>query len=248
MELQRDDRIPQRVLVIAAHPDDIEFGCAGSIARWVAAGAQVTYCIVTDGAAGSNDPSVQAPVLAHQRREEQQTAAAVVGVSDVRFLNYRDGSLQATLDLRRDLTRLIREVRPERVVCQDPTTVFVNGTYINHPDHRAVGEAAIYAVFPSAATRLIFPELLDEGLEPHQVKELYLDLTLEPTVYVDISETLERKIAALLCHRSQVNEEAARWVREWAAETGKRAGCAYAEAFRVVRLVEEEQNPAHTQD
>lgn len=240
MELERDDRIPQHVLVIAAHPDDIEFGCAGSIARWVGAGAQVTYCIVTDGAAGSNDPRVAAPTLARQRYDEQRAAAAAVGVHDVRFLNYRDGQLQATLDLRRDLTRLIREVRPDRVICQDPTTVFVNGSYINHPDHRATGEAAIYAVFPSAPTRLIFPELLAEGLEPHQVRELYLDLTLEPTRYVDISETIERKIEALLCHRSQVDAEAARWVREWAADIGKRVGCAYAEAFRVIRLVEEE--------
>ncbi len=226
------------ILVVAAHPDDIEFGLAGSVARWTSEGHRVVYCLVTDGAAGSNQPDADLRALAELRRQEQLAAAQVVGVHEVRFLGYADGTLQPTLELRRELTRLIRELRPFRVVCQDPTTVFFGNNYINHPDHRAAGEATIYAVFPSAGTRPIFPELLSEGYEPHPVSELYLDLTLAPDTYVDISDSIERKLAALRCHATQVGPEAEPWVREWGAEAGVKAGCAYAEAFRVMRLVD----------
>jgi LmbE family N-acetylglucosaminyl deacetylase len=224
------------ILVIAAHPDDIEFGVAGSVARWVHEGHQVIYCVITDGSAGSNEPDADLAVLAATRRAEQIAAAAVVGVSEVRFLGYQDGVLQPSLNLRRELTRLIRALRPQRVVCQDPTTVFAGGSYVNHPDHRAAGEAAIYAVFPSAETRPIFPELLAEGFEPHKVSELYLNLTLHPDTYIDITAHMERKIVALLCHRSQVQPEDAEWLRQWDAEYGVKAGTPYAEAFRVLNF------------
>ncbi|MCU0494459.1 MAG: PIG-L family deacetylase [Chloroflexaceae bacterium] len=230
---------PFTILVIAAHPDDIEFGLAGSVARWTHEGNHVAYCIITDGAAGSNDPNTDLLALVQQREAEQRAAAAIVGVTDVRFLHYKDGTLQPTLELRRELTRLIRELRPYRVVCQDPTTVFVRDGYINHPDHRAAGEAAIYAVFPSAETRPIFPELLAEGYEPHHVSELYMTLTLQPDTVVDISDFMEQKQASLVCHVSQVGQEAADWVRERAAELGQEAGFPYAESFRVMRFVEE---------
>lgn len=223
-----------RILVIAAHPDDIEFGVAGSVARWVGEGHHVSYCVITDGSAGSNEPGADLAALAMTRRAEQVAAAAAVGVSEVRFLGYQDGVLQPSLDLRRELTRLIRALRPQRVVCQDPTTVFAGSNYINHPDHRAAGEAAIYAVFPSAETRPIFPELLAEGFEPHKVHELYLNLTLHPDTYIDITAQMERKIAALLCHGSQVRPEDAEWLRQWDAEYGVKAGTPYAEAFRVL--------------
>ncbi|NJN68759.1 MAG: PIG-L family deacetylase [Chloroflexaceae bacterium] len=231
---------PERVLLIVAHPDDIEFGVAGSVARWTAEGAQVSYCIVTDGSSGSNKPDTNLTELIQQRQREQRAAAEKVGVHEVRFLGYPDGVLQPTLELRRTLTRIIRELRPERVVCQDPTTVLVADRYINHPDHRAAGEAALYAAFPSAETRPIFPELLAEGYEPHHVNEVYLTLSLQPTTYVDISDVIEQKIEALLCHASQVGEDAAHWVREWNAEIGKEAGCAFAEGFRVMNLRREE--------
>jgi LmbE family N-acetylglucosaminyl deacetylase len=237
----KEYKTPGQVLVIAAHPDDIEFGTAGSVARWIQEGAQVTYCVVTDGSAGSNEAHVDLDALKETRKAEQIAAAAVVGVHDVRFLDYKDGVLQPTLELRRDLTRIIREVRPDRVVCQDPTTVLVGDGYINHPDHRATGEAAIYAVFPSAATRPTFPELLLEGYEPHQVSELYLNLTLNPDMFIDISETMEQKIKSLLCHASQVKPEVADWIRERNAEAGKEHGYAFAEAFRVMLFPRDEE-------
>jgi LmbE family N-acetylglucosaminyl deacetylase len=229
---------PGRILVIVAHADDIEFGAAGGVARWVQEGAQVTYCIVTDNGAGSNDPGVRRLDLVKRREDEQRAAAALVGVTDVRFLGYTDGELEPTLALRRDLARLIREIRPQRVVCQDPTTIFVENWYINHPDHRAAGEAAVYAVFPSAGTRPIFADLLNEGYEPHDVQELYMMLTDKADTYVDISAHIDLKIEALLCHQSQVGPDVGKMVLEWDAESGKKAGCAYAEEYRVMRFVE----------
>jgi LmbE family N-acetylglucosaminyl deacetylase len=226
------------ILVVVAHPDDIEFGLGGSVARWTDEGHRVIFCIVTDGAAGSNDPDVDLRNLVETRRAEQLEAAALLGVQEVRFLGYPDGALQPSVELRRELTRLIRELRPYRVVCQDPSTFFFGANYINHPDHRAAGEATVYAVFPSAETRPVFPELLAEGFEPHKVSELYLDLSLQPDTFIDITTTLERKIAATLCHRSQVGPEAETWIRDWCAEAGAKAGYAFAESFRVLRLVD----------
>lgn len=234
-------RPPLRILGIFAHPDDSEFSCGGSAARWADEGAQITYCIVTDGAAGSNDPDQDLAELVRIREDEQRAACAVLGVREVIFLGYADGTLQATLELRRELTRLIRRLKPDRVVSGDPSAVFYGNDYINHPDHRAAAEAAIYAVFPSACTRPIFPELLAEGLEPHQVKEVYVSGDdRDANTFVDISTTLERKIESLRCHKSQVDPGDGSWVRQWAAETGKRGGLEYAEAFRVMRLVPEE--------
>jgi LmbE family N-acetylglucosaminyl deacetylase len=233
---------PDRILVIVAHADDIEFGVAGSVAHWIDEGAQVIYCIVTDGSSGSNQPDTDLEALIEQRKEEQQAAAAKLGVQEVRFLDYPDGTLTPTLELRRDLTLLIREVRPYRVVCQDPTTVLVGNRYINHPDHRAAGEAALYACFPSAESRPIFPGLLNKGHEPHHVSEVYLTLTTQPDVYVDISQTIDRKLEALLCHASQVGQDAANWIRERNAETGREAGCDYAESFRVMNLKKDENS------
>lgn len=232
---------PMRILVVAAHPDDIEFGVAGSVARWTDEGAEVAYCIVTDGAAGSNAPDTDLAALARTRQEEQRAAAAIVGVNDVRFLGYPDGTLVHTLELRRELTRLIRELRPYRVVIMDPTVVLVDNSYINHPDHRAAAEAALYATFPSAGTRPIFPELLAEGFEPHDVTELYVSFSYTNDTIVDITSTIDRKIASLLCHKSQVGPEVGEMVRKWSAESGEKAGCGYAEEFRVMKLRDDAQ-------
>ncbi|MCA9902803.1 MAG: PIG-L family deacetylase [Anaerolineae bacterium] len=229
----------QTILVIVAHPDDIELGMAGSIARWKDAGHRVVYCIVTNGAAGSNDPNTDFNALIATRKTEQQKAAEIVGVHDIRFLDYADGTLEPTLALRRDLTRLIRELRPYRVAIMDPTAILLQGQqfdYVNHPDHRAAGEAALYAVFPSAESRPIFPELLDEGYEPHHVIEIYLMLTLNPNIAVDVTDVMERKLASLLCHESQLDSRVGDMVRGWDAEAGSQAGVKYAETFRVMRF------------
>jgi LmbE family N-acetylglucosaminyl deacetylase len=231
---------PMRILGIFAHPDDSEFMLGGSVARWTDEGAHVTYCIVTNGAAGSNDPQANLAELIKTREAEQRAACAVLGIHDLVFLGYADGTLEPTIELRRELTRLIRQLKPDRVVIGDPTAVLYGDDYINHPDHRAAAEAGLYAVFPSAVTRPIFPELLAEGYEPHQVKEVYITGTEKPNIYIDISATLDRKIEALRCHKSQLDPGDGMWVREWAAETGKAAELAYAEAFRVMKLVNEE--------
>lgn len=245
---------PYHIVVTAAHHDDIEFGAAGSVARWIREeGATVTYVIITDGGSGSNDPAVKRDQLVACRREEQLEAASIVGVSDVRFLGYPDGALEATLELRRDLTRIIRETKAYRVVCQDPTTVFVRSQYINHPDHRAAGEATLYAVFPSAETRPVFPELLAEGIEPHKIGELYMNLTPAATHFVDISGTIELKMKALGAHVSQIGagedfeNGAKKWVMQGNREGGKLVGVDYAEYFRVMKF-DEERRSGHEEE
>jgi LmbE family N-acetylglucosaminyl deacetylase len=231
---------PLRILGIFAHPDDAEFMCGGSAARWTDEGAEITYCVITNGAAGSNDPKQDLAELIKIREAEQRAACDALGVQNLLFLGYADGTLQPTLELRRELTRIIRQLKPDRVVIGDPTAVLYGDEYINHPDHRAAAEAGLYAVFPSAVTRPIFPELLAEGYEPHQVKEVYITDSQQPNTYVDISATLERKIEALSCHKSQLEISDGQWIRTWAAETGKAAELAYAESFRVMKLVREE--------
>lgn len=230
---------PKHLLVIAAHPDDIEFGAAGTIALWAAAGAKITFCMVTNGAAGSNKPDADLNALITQRQEEQWAAAKILGVQDVRFLGYQDGILQPTLELRSDLTRIIREIRPDRVMIQDPTLFFAGNYYINHPDHRAAGEAAAYAVFPSAGTRPIFPELLAEGLEPFDPLQLWLMFANTASIVVDITPYIDHKIKSLLCHKSQLGEDVVDMVKSWDRETGKTHGYAYAESFNVITLKED---------
>jgi LmbE family N-acetylglucosaminyl deacetylase len=230
---------------IQAHPDDQEFTIAGTLARWVQHGCQVISVIVTSGDAGSNESSRGAdykPILAHLREDEQIAANLVLGIRETAFLHYPDGELQATLGLRKDLTRLIRQYKPDLVVTGDPTRVFHGSDYVNHPDHRAAAEAAIYAAFPSAGTRLIFTDLLDEGYAPHNVKKLYLHGAEKPDVWVDTIETLDLKIAALKKHSSQLGDwDPTEMMREWAADTGKEPGLPAAEAFKVMTLVEDKQ-------
>jgi LmbE family N-acetylglucosaminyl deacetylase len=232
---------PKSVMTINAHPDDQEFTIAGTLAKWARAECAITVVCVTDGDAGSNDPKKDAaykPELALLRQREQREAGAVIGVKETVFLHHPDGELQHTLALRRDLTRLIRKYKPEAMICGDPTARFYGDSYMNHPDHRAAADAACDAVFPSAGTRLIFPELLAEGFEPHNVKRLYLHGSEKPDAWIDITGTIDVKIRALCCHRSQVGEgeDLDRRMREWAEEDGKPRGFKYAEAFRVMVL------------
>ena len=221
-------------MVIMAHPDDAEFGCAGTVGKWAREGDEITYVVCTNGDKGSDDPTMTPQRLSAMREGEQRAAADILGVRHVVFLGYPDGDLEPTPSLRRDLTREIRRYRPEIVVTTDPTTRFARDEYINHPDHRAAGEAAMQAVFPASRDRLHFPELLSEGLMPHKVKQVYLTLTNEPNQWVDISEVVELKIQALRAHVSQFSgwEGWEEVVLEWARTAGAEQGLAYAEAYR----------------
>ncbi len=194
-----------RVMAIFAHPDDPEFFAGGALAQWAAAGAIVVYVLATSGDKGSADVDMTSERLVEIREEEQRAAAAVIGCTDVIFLRRRDGELTPSLDLRRDLVRLIRLKQPDIVVTNDPTTFWYGDRALNHPDHRAIGEATLAAVFPIARDRLNHPEMeRDEGLLPHKVKQLYLAGANQPNVKVDISDTIETKITALREHNSQI--------------------------------------------
>ncbi|HET7341717.1 MAG TPA: PIG-L deacetylase family protein [Methylomirabilota bacterium] len=224
----------RRILCISAHPDDNEFTIGGSVARWAREGRHVTFCLVTTGGAGVNEHTPSSDNLIPLRERETRAAAGILGVRDVVLLGYADGTLEPTLALRRDLTRVIRRVRPDVVVCGDPTVRFYGNEYMNHPDHRAAASAALDAVFPSAETAAIFPELLAEGLPPHKVRQVFLAGSLDPDVFVDIHATLPAKCRALRAHRSQVGkgEWVAPLLRGWALRDGKRGSLRHAEAFK----------------
>ena len=237
-----DDEVG-RVLVVTAHPDDVDFGSAGTVAALTAAGTEVTYCIVTNGEAGGSDRAMTRSDMASLRQDEQRAAAAVVGVSDVRFLGHPDGMVQATIELRRDVSRVIREVRPERVITQSPERNW-DFIYASHPDHLAAGDAAVCAVYPDARNPFAHPELLErEGLEPWSVGELWI---MGPTgeragIAVDTTATVERKIAALLSHKSQIGdpEGISQRIRAGAMAQAEAAGLpegSSAELFRVILI------------
>ena len=229
----------QRVLVVAAHPDDVDFGSAGTVARWTDAGISVAYCIVTDGDAGGHDESVPRADIAPMRRKEQTAAAACVGVHDLRFLGYPDGRVEATLALRRDLARVIRQVRPDRLVCPTPERNYARMPP-SHPDHRAVGSAALDAVYPDARNPFAFPELLgEEGLAAWTVREVWMQGGLAPNQYVDITETFDRKVAALRAHESQTGhmDQLEEFLRGWLSRAAAAGGLPegrLAEAFQVI--------------
>ncbi len=229
---------PERVLVVAAHPDDIEFGAAGTVARWVHEGAAVRYLVITSGDKGSDDPNADPEQLRRLREEEQRAAAAEIGVEGVDFLDEPDGQVEPSLRLRERITYAVRAFRPEVVMTHDPTVLFVNNEWVNHPDHRAVGLVTVDAVFPTARDPLNFREHLEAGLQPWKVAELLLWSTNEANQIVDISETLDRKVAALEHHASQFRDfpETARWLRRRSEELGERAGYRAAEGFRRVTL------------
>ncbi|HEY5984278.1 MAG TPA: PIG-L deacetylase family protein [Anaerolineales bacterium] len=242
-----EEFIPKSAMSVHAHPDDQDFTVAGTLAKWSRAGCQIISVIITSGDAGSNDPNRTAEYkaeLAKVREEEQHHANVILGVKETIFLRYPDGELVPSLELRKDLTRLIRRYKPEVVVTGDPSAWFYDNDYVNHPDHRAAAEAAIYAVFPSAGTRMIFTELLDEGLQPHDVKRLYIHGNEKPDTWVDIAGTLDLKIQALTKHFSQRDtHDIENRIREWAQQEGKASGIALAEAFRVMILHREEDIP-----
>jgi len=234
-------------MCVVAHPDDAEFMFAGTIAKWTRAGTTVTYVIVTKGDKGSADPAMTTELLTEIREREQRDAAELLGVAHCEFLGYPDGYLQHTLELRRDITRLIRKYRPDVLMTFDPETRFFGGYYPNHPDHRAVGDATIDAMFPSARDRLTFPELLGEGLEPHKVREVYIGSSLPKCdAFIDIGAHLETKFNALAAHKSQMGDWDFRpmltgCARDTAAFARYKAfpgaeAMEYAEAFKYLKL------------
>jgi len=230
--------IPNRVMVIVGHPDDPEFFCGGTLALWCAHGAEMTYLILTNGNKGSDDPTMTPEKLTALRRAEQQAAADLLGVKQVIYFDETDGELEPTLDLRRRVVAEIRRCQPEVVITQDPTRYFYADLAINHSDHRAAGVVALDAVFPAARNRMYHPELLEQGLKPHAVKEVYLTGTDHPNRWVDITEVFERKVQAIQCHASQVSDPAGMLER---LKTRNKSIDQYGrevmrEEFRVIRL------------
>jgi LmbE family N-acetylglucosaminyl deacetylase len=232
---------PKKAMAIVAHPDDIEFSCAGTIARWVKAGAEVAYVLCTSGDVGIASPGMTKARATEIREAEQLAAAKVVGVNEVIFLREPDGMVENTMTLRKRLVREIRRFRPEVVITTDPTALWVGDGYINHPDHRAVAWAAVDAVFPAAGQPNLFEELADEGLTAHKVRKVYALNWVTAEFFVDITETMDLKVEALRQHVSQMSGfDFEPMIRQRAAEIAKGKEMTYAEGYRVVTLVSDE--------
>jgi LmbE family N-acetylglucosaminyl deacetylase len=233
--LERD--VPASALAVYAHPDDPEISAGGTLAAWAAAGAEVHVCIVTLGEKGTSDPDADTDALARRRVEETEAAAMVLGLAGHHHLGYPDGEITDDESVRERIVRLVRELRPEVVLCPDPTAVFFGDAYFNHRDHRITGWATLDAIAPAARMPHYFRAQLADGLEVHHVRAAYLSGTLEPNCWVDVTHTQERKIDALFCHASQLTETG-EWFREFlrerAEEGGRAAGVTYAEGFRRV--------------
>ncbi len=228
--------VPARAMVIVAHPDDAEFGCAGTIARWCDAGCEASYVICTDGRNGTRERGLSQSELVRMRQQEQRDAAAVLGVQRVHFLPFPDGGLENTPALRRELVRLFRIERPEVILTGDPYRPY--GPFVSHRDHRMAGQAALDAAFPEAGCHLYHEELAAEGLQPHRVREALLSAAEQPEVWIDIAGVFERKERALRCHVSQFEnpDEMVVMLRGMAARVGETQGLALAEAFRRLTL------------
>jgi LmbE family N-acetylglucosaminyl deacetylase len=243
-ETQAQTKAPRRVLIVMAHPDDGEFMCGATVAKWAAEGRDVYYCLVTDGQVGdAGNETITSEELTKVRQAEAQAAADALGVQHpVIFLHYTDSRLEPTLEVRRDIARVIRQVKPDVVICQDPTVRWHGQGYINHPDHRAAGEATLAAIMPVASTRLAFPELAAEGLKMHNVKEIYIGGTESADRWVDVEGYLDKKAAGLKAHKSQMRdwdptEEVVQWAKETANQARKHGhDMQYAESFKYIRL------------
>ncbi len=233
--------IPERAMVIMAHPDDPEFSCAGTVARWASEGTEVCYVLCTSGDVGIAEVGMTRAKAAKIREAEEREAAQILGVKEVVFLGEPDGMLQATLELRKKIVREIRRFRPEVVITGDPTVVWASDRYINHPDHRAAATAALDATFPAAGQPNLFEELEEEGLTAFKPRKVYVTTWGEPDIYVNVSETIDLKVDALRAHKSQMKDwDPEKRIKDWAAERGKGKEMAYAEAFRVITLVDDE--------
>ena len=226
----------KQILTVFAHPDDAETMAGGTLLKWAREGHAITMCLITDGDKGTSDPDDTRDAVIARRRAEQARAAARLNATVV-ALGYEDGVLQPTLGLRRDLVRVMRQVRPHVVVANDPTVWFRHRQYINHPDHRAAGQAAVEALYPAVKKPSIFPELLAEGHQPHVVEEVWLGPTDEPDTWIDIADVFDEKIALICDHASQFPPEPTRAAfARIAREAGQERGIQLAESFRTVRL------------
>lgn len=243
--MDNNEYIPQRAMSIHAHPDDQEFSVGGTIAKWAKAGCEIISVVITSGDSGSNDPAKDGShkqELAELREQEQLAANDILGVRETVFLRYPDGELEPTIALRKDLTRLIRQYKPDTVLARNPEAWFYGDEYVNHPDHRAAAQASCEAVFPSAGSRLMFTDLLAAGYEPHDVKRLYVHGTEKANTWVGITETMDLKIKALQQHLSQIDpDEVGKWMLEWAEQEAKDKDMKYAESYKVMILKRDEE-------
>ena len=242
-----------RGMIVVAHADDAEYGCSGTVAKWCREGWEVVYVLCTDGSKGSSDREITHQELATIRRQEQAKAAKVLGLKDVAFLDHEDSMLQPTLELRRDIAREIRRHRPDVLICTHPMRVLDGGWGVGHPDHLAAGEAALSAVFPTARDHMTFPELLEEGLEPHKVSEVWIMGHPEPDLWIDVTDHIETSIKALLEHASQLDgsgreEEIGERMREWRRKTAEGKGMQYAEAFKRIVFERPQQSDASDEE
>lgn len=228
---------PKIVLGVGAHPDDLDFGAGGSMAKWAAAGTKVYYLLLTGGGKGTSDHSITSADLIATRRAEQEAAGKVIGLADIFFADFEDGSLENTAAVRREIVRYIRQVKPDTVVSWDPTFVYsTTQGLINHPDHRATGQATLDAVYPLARDHLSFPELMQEGLAPHNVATVLLQTGDNPNYVCDITAQLETKLEALRAHASQMNPKMLDLITDWARAAGRPHHLDAAETFARIDL------------
>ena len=222
-----------RAMVVVAHADDAEWGCAGTVAQWCKNGWEVVYVLCTDGSKGTDDAKLTSEELVSIRKKEQLDAAQVLGLHNVVFLGYEDSMLEPTLDLRRDIVRQIRFYKPDILICLSPLRRLDGSSYFGHPDHLASGEAALSAVFPSSRDRLTYPELLEEGLEPHKVSEVWIMGHDDDDKFVDVTDYIDVAVSALKSHSSQTTgEDVGQQLIDWRSRTGEKVGFAYAESFK----------------
>ncbi len=232
-----DDEI-KRVLVVMAHPDDCDFGAGGTIAQWSAKGIQVSYCIITNGDQGGEESGIPLEQMAQVRQKEQRDAGAALGVSDITFLNYRDGWLMPSIELRKEIVKAIRIAKPDRMLVQSPERNWER-IFASHPDHLAAGETAIQAVYPDARNPYAFTDLKEAGFEPWRVREVWMTGSPTPNHFVDITDTFSKKVAALHSHVSQTahNKELERMVREWGERNAQAQGLAEGRVVEVFKVI-----------
>ena len=231
-------KITSSILAIAAHPDDLDFSSAGTIAKLAKEGNEIFYLIISDGSKGSHKVGFGGKKLADVRKKEQKEAAEFLGVKGVFFLGLKDGEIENTRSLRKEIVRLVRKVKPDIVFSFDPANLGFENPFRSHRDHRMAGEAVFDAIYPAAGNVSFFPELIRQGYKPHEIKEIWFFGSPKPNKFIDISQTIAKKIKDLSFHKSQIKDinEVEKRIKSWARKSGAKKGIKYAEAFRVVKM------------